>query len=107
MAYSLIYLTAPNRESALRIGRTLVENRLVACANVLDGATSIFWWDGAIQQDSEAVLIAKTTSDKVSEVIDKVREIHEYSCPCVVALPIGQGNPAFLDWISAETSAAV
>lgn len=104
MSHSLIYVTAPDRQAALKIARVLVEERLIACANVLDGATSLYWWEGRVQEEQEAVLIAKTGSDAVAAVIDKVKEIHDYSCPCVVAVPIAAGNPAFLDWISAETA---
>ncbi len=103
MSHNLIYVTAPNRGSALKIGRMLVEQRLVACANVVDGATSIYWWDGNVHEEGEALLIAKTRSDLVSAVIARVKELHEYSCPCVVSLPIVEGNVAFLDWIDAQT----
>jgi periplasmic divalent cation tolerance protein len=103
MSHSLIYVTAPGREAALKLARILVEQRLVACANVLDGATSVYWWEGRVQEEKEAILIAKTSSPKVLSVIAKVKEIHEYSCPCVVALPITEGNPDFLAWITAET----
>ena len=99
----MIYMTAANREQALAIGRALVEARLVACANVLGDVNSVYWWDGAVQQGQEAVMIAKTRTDLADEVIAKVREIHTYSCPCVVALPITAGNPDFLKWITAET----
>ncbi len=103
MGHNLIYVTAPNRGAALKIGRALVEQRLAACANVVDGATSVYWWDNRMQEDREAILIAKTRSDLVSAVVARVKELHEYSCPCVVALPIVEGNQAFLDWIDAET----
>jgi periplasmic divalent cation tolerance protein len=107
MTCNMIYITAPNRNAALKMARELVENRLVACANVLDGATSFYWWEGKVQEDREAVLIAKTTSEKTSTVINKIMEVHEYVCPCIVALPIAEGNPAFLEWIRSETSVAV
>ena len=103
MSHSLIYVTAPDREAALAIARNLVESRLVACANVFGGATSLYWWQGKVHEEAEAVLVAKTRSDAVAAVVDKVKEIHSYSCPCVVALPIVGGNQEFLDWISAET----
>lgn len=99
----MIYVTAAQSEQAMALGRALVEARLVACANVLGGVNSVYWWDGAVQEGQEAVLIAKTRSDLVDAVIAKVKAIHTYSCPCVVALPILGGNPDFLDWISAET----
>jgi periplasmic divalent cation tolerance protein len=102
----LIYVTAPDRARALGIATALLESRLIACANVIDGATSLYWWDGTINEAQEALLIAKTTATHVTGIIAKVKELHEYSCPCVVALPIRAGNPEFLQWIRTETSAA-
>ncbi len=99
----LLYVTAPNREAALAIARSLLEGRLIACANVVDGATSLYWWEGRIEQAPEVLLIAKTTSERMPAVITKVKELHAYSCPCVVALPIVAGKPAFLQWIREET----
>jgi periplasmic divalent cation tolerance protein len=106
MSQSLIYVTASSRDEALGLARALVETRLVACANVLNGVTSLYWWDGKVQEDAEAVLICKTRSDLVEAVTAKVTELHSYACPCVVALPISGGNPAFLAWIDAETAAS-
>ncbi|MDO8606201.1 MAG: divalent-cation tolerance protein CutA [Phaeospirillum sp.] len=103
MSHSLIYVTASNRDEALKLARSLVESRLVACANVLDGATSLYWWEGKVQEESEAVMICKTRRELVGQVVARVGELHSYACPCVVALPIAAGNPAFLDWITAET----
>jgi periplasmic divalent cation tolerance protein len=103
MSASLIYVTAASRDEAVALGRALVESRLVACANVLGAATSIYWWEGEVQEESEAVLVCKTRSELIDSVIERVKELHSYTCPCVVALPITAGNPAFLDWIAAET----
>lgn len=99
----LIYVTAPNRDEALALGRTLVEERLAACANLLGPITSVYWWEGRVNQDDEVALILKTRADRADALIARARELHSYSCPCVVALPIVAGNPAFLDWIGAET----
>ena len=99
----LIYITAENTDEARAIGRALVDARLAACANVLGPMTSIYRWEGAVQEGEEAVLIAKTTAALVEALTAKVRELHSYDCPCVVALPVEDGNPAFLDWIAAET----
>lgn len=104
MAVSFCYVTAGSREEALAIGRTLVEERLAACANVLGGMTSIYWWQGAVEQASEAVLILKTRTELVERLTARVTEIHSYECPCVVALPIEAGNPPYLDWIAGETA---
>ena len=99
----LIYITAEDTEEARAIGRALVEARLAACANVLGPMTSIYRWEGAVQEGAEAVLIAKTTAALADALTAKVRELHGYDCPCIVVLPVEGGNPAFLDWIAAET----
>ena len=104
METRLIYITAADAEEARKIGRLLVEERLVACANVLGRIDSIYRWEGAIQEDAEVALIAKTTASLVSRVVERVSAVHSYSCPCVVALPIADGNPAFLNWIAEETA---
>lgn len=101
----LIYITTNGPEEARAIGRALVEARLAACANILDPMTSIFQWEGKVQEGQETVLIAKTTAALVDALTAKVRELHSYDCPCVVALPIEGGNPAFIEWIAAETRA--
>lgn len=101
----LIYITTDGAEEARLIGRALVEARLAACANVLGPMTSIYRWEGAVQEGQEAVLIAKTTVALVDALTEKVRALDGYGCPCIVALPVDGGNPAFLDWIAAETRA--
>lgn len=101
----LIYITTENAEEARSIGRALVEAGLAACANVLGPMTSIYRWEGAVQEGAETVLIAKTTVARVEALTAKVRALHSYDCPCIVALPVEGGNPAFLEWIAAETRA--
>ena len=103
MSACFIYITASDSEEARRIGRALVEARLAACANVIDRVTSVYWWEGEVQEDGEAVLIAKTREDLVDDLTAKVKELHSYECPCVVALPVAGGNADFLDWIESET----
>ena len=63
------------------------------------GWTSVYHWDGDIEQASEAVLILKTQSDQVEALIERVKTLHSYSCPCVVSWPIDRGNADYLDWI--------
>lgn len=104
MKNMLLYITAGSAEEAASIARDLLDDRLIACANIIDGAKSLYRWDGKIEQESEAVMIAKTREDLVEKVIERVRELHSYDCPCIVALPIVSGNPAFLDWIDEETA---
>ncbi|MBI4804174.1 MAG: divalent-cation tolerance protein CutA [Desulfovibrio sp.] len=103
MAAVFVYVTAKDRTEALAIGRTLVEERLVACVNVLDNVRSLYWWEGKVQEEDEALFVAKTRSELMEKVVARVKELHSYQVPCVVALPVAAGNPDFLDWITAET----
>ena len=80
----------------------LVASKLAACVNILDNMNSIYLWEGKLQDDQETVMIAKTTEARVPELIEKVKAMHSYDCPCVVCLPIENGNQEFLDWIADE-----
>lgn len=99
----MIYMTAGSAGEARRIGKALVEARLAACVNVIEGMISMYWWEGTVREDAEVVMIAKTRAALVEPLSAKVRDLHSYDCPCVVAVPITGGNPAFLDWIAKET----
>ena len=101
---TMIYVTTGSAKEALDIGRALVEARLAAGANVLDGVTSVFRWQGAIEEKHEAVLILKTRRDLVDEATDRIKELHSYDCPCVVSCAIAGGNGDYLDWIVKETT---
>lgn len=100
----MIYITAPSQDEAMTLARILVEERLAACANVLGPITSVYWWDGKVNEGAEIALIAKTRAALVDALIARVRQVHPYECPCVVSLPVEAGNPAFLDWITTETA---
>jgi len=99
----LVYITTSSRVEASAIGRAMVDERLAACANVLGDITSFYWWEGAVQEDGEVSLILKTQDHLVDRLTQRVKELHSYDCPCVVAIPIAAGNPDFLDWIVNET----
>lgn len=96
----LVYMTAGSADEARTIGEALVAEKLAACVNLIDGMTSIYRWQGDMQLDTETVIIAKTTSDRVAALTERVKALHSYDCPCVVALSIEGGNDAFLNWIS-------
>ena len=95
--------TAPSAEVAERIGRSLVEERLAACANVVPGITSIFRWKGAVERESEALVILKTTAADVEALERRVVELHPYEVPEVIAWPIEAGHGPYLEWVRAET----
>ena len=102
MTVNLIYITTENRAEAERIGLKLVEERLAACVNILDGMHAIYRWEGKVVQDTETVLIAKTVEEKVAALTERVKALHSYDCPCVVALPIAGGHDAFINWVAGE-----
>jgi periplasmic divalent cation tolerance protein len=99
--------TAPSVDVAEQIGRALVEERLAACANIVPGMTSIFRWRGAIERESEALIILKTTAADVEALERRVVELHPYEVPEVVALPVEAGHGPYLDWVRAEVGGDV
>ncbi len=103
MGPRFIYITTSGKEEAEKIGMELVSSRLAACVNIIDGVRSFYWWEGQVQDDQETIIIAKTREDLVGRLVDKVKSMHSYSCPCVISLPILEGNEDFLNWILKET----
>ncbi len=99
----LVYVTAGNEEEACKLARQIVEERLAACANVYPRLTSYYWWEGKLEEDQEASLIFKTSAAKVEKLIERIKELHSYSCPCVLAWPIEKGNQDFISWVLEET----
>ncbi len=98
--FSLVYITASNIDEAKKIGRALVEERLVACVNIFP-ITSIFQWKG-VEEVNEAAIIAKTRRENVQMVIVRVKQLHSYDVPCILSWEIEQGYPPFLKWIDEE-----
>lgn len=100
----MVYMTAKDEEQARLIGRSLVEGRLAACVNILGRIESIFWWEGKVQADGEVALIAKTREELVDRLIARVKEVHSYQCPCIIAIPIVAGSTDYLNWLAQETT---
>lgn len=103
MEANLIYITAGSMDEARSIGKELVTRRLAASVNIIDGINSLYWWEGEIRDEKEVTILAKTKESLVPELIEKVRSMHSYDCPCIVSLPILEGNRPFLEWIREET----
>jgi periplasmic divalent cation tolerance protein len=100
----IILVTAPNRDEAARIARSLVSERLAACVNIIAGVESVYRWEGKVTEDSESLMIIKTTEDRYKAVESRVRELHSYTVPEVIALRIERGSEAYLRWLSESTS---
>ena len=101
-----VYTTYPSVVEAERAGRTLVERRLCACVNILPGMVSLYWWQGAIERGDEAVMIIKTRATLVEQVRSAVRQMHSYTTPAILVLPIETVDPDYHAWMMAETAAA-
>jgi len=105
--FIIAYVTTKDREQAMAIGRALVEERLAACVNVIDNMTSIYRWEGELNTDSEAALIAKTSSDNFEALAERVKQLHTYTCPCVVSIPITGGSAEYLEWLAGQVAKKV
>jgi periplasmic divalent cation tolerance protein len=92
-------MTAGSKTEAETIGKALVESHLAACVNIIDQMNSIYMWEGKLQQDHEIVMIAKTTETRLTDLIDMVKSLHSYDCPCIVSFSVTAGNEAFMEWI--------
>ena len=95
----MIYVACALKEEAESIGRTVIKDRLAACANIIDGSRSICRWKGKIEEANEAVLLLKTTAEQVPKIMERVKELHSYECPCIVTIPILEGNKEYLAWM--------
>ncbi len=104
MGQSILYVTCTSEDEAIKIAETLVEEKLVACANILGRMTSIFRWEGKVQRDNEVALILKTRAELVDNVTIRVKTLHSHKVPCVVAIELSGGNPDFLNWIEQQTA---
>ncbi len=100
----VVLVTCPNRRRAETLGRTLVEEGLAACANVIPGLTSIYRWQGKLCRDPEVLVLLKTRRSRFPALAKRVREIHPYSVPEVIALRVAAGFPAYLAWVAESTS---
>jgi len=99
-----VYTTYPSLVEAETAGRTLVERRLCACVNILPGMVSLYWWQGAIERGEEVVMIIKTRASLAESVRGAVKQMHSYTTPAILVLPIDGVDPDYHAWILAETA---
>ena len=98
-----VYTTYPSIVEAESAGRAIVERRLAACVNILPGMISHYWWQGAIERAEEVVMIIKTRAALAEAVREAVKEMHPYTTPAVLYLPLEGGDPAYVGWLLSET----
>lgn len=97
--FNLIYVTFPNKKLALKVVTHCVKSKLVACANVIDGTTSVYEWKGKLCKESECIAIMKAKSKLVKKIVSEIKKLHSYECPCILSLPIIGGSEQFLKWL--------
>lgn len=99
----IVFTNLPDRDSALALARHLVEQRVAACVNVLEGCTSVYRWQTALQTEREVPVIIKTESSRFPALRDAIRAHHPYEVPEIIAVPVTAGLPEYLQWVARET----
>ena len=99
----LVLTNLPDREAAERLANTLIEEKAAACVNILGACTSVYRWQGAVENAEEIPLLIKTTSARYAALEATIRRLHPYELPEIIAVPLAQGLPDYLDWVASET----
>jgi periplasmic divalent cation tolerance protein len=99
----VLFSTVDSRNAAEQIATTVVSERLAACVNILSSVSSIYRWKKEIQQEQEFLLILKTSTDRLQDLVDRVKTLHPYEVPEILSLPVEKGYPPYLSWVLAET----
>jgi periplasmic divalent cation tolerance protein len=99
MSYFVVIVTASNKEEAVTIVRSLLKERLIACANIVGPVSSLFWWQERIDEENEFLVFMKSHKSLFKRISKRVTEIHSYDVPEIIALPVIEGSPPYLDWL--------
>jgi len=99
-----VVITGPSQEWVASFTRQLVDDRLVACGHIINEIRSIYRWEGSVHDETEARVALHTRRSLVPAIVDRANRDHPYDVPCVIALPIVEGNPAYVDWVLNETA---
>lgn len=101
--FVIVLVTAGNQQEAELIGRALVEKKLAACCNIIGPITSIFYWEGRLCEEEELLLVIKSVKERFDQIVTTVKQVHSYTTPEIIALPIVAGATDYLNWVAAET----
>ena len=99
MSYIVVITTTSNKKEAVKIVRSLLKERLIACANIVGPVSSLFWWQGKIDEENEFLVFMKSQKSLFKRLSERVTEIHSYDVPEIIALPIIEGSPPYLEWL--------
>ncbi len=102
-AFIVVLVTVPDPDTAARIGRAVIEDKLAACVNVVPGLRSLYVFEGKFCDEAEVLCIIKTRQALYAPLRDRIKALHPYQVPEIIALPLSDGNPAYLSWLAAST----
>lgn len=100
--YCTLYVTVPDKAEAISLCRTMISEKLVACANISEAMLSLYEWEGRLCEDYERAIFMKTRKDRAAEVTARIKQLHSYDTPCIVQWDITGGNEDYLKWISSS-----
>jgi len=103
MDYMAVLITAPKEEEAVNIAKTLLEEKLAGCINIIRNVRSIYFWQGKIEDDSEVLMIVKTKADLFDKLSERVKSLHSYTVPEIIGIKIKKGSEDYLKWLSEVT----
>ncbi|HSQ02163.1 MAG TPA: divalent-cation tolerance protein CutA [Methanobacterium sp.] len=99
---SIVYITTSGLNESKNIAKMLLEEKLAACINIIPTVESIYLWKGKIEEDSESIMVVKTRSELVENIIKKVEEVHSYEIPCILEITVNKGSKTYLKWMKSE-----
>ncbi len=102
--YSMIYITTSGVLESKKIAKKLLAEKLAGCVNIIPSMESMYLWNGEIKEDTESIMLVKTRSDMLEEIIKRVEEIHSYEIPCILQIKVNDGSKNYLEWIESEIS---
>lgn len=100
-SFIFVYVTHSSKDAAKKLAKYLIEKKLIACANIYDGVTCIYPWEGKIAEENEVVLIVKTTEDKFEKLKTTILSEHPYTIPCIIKIPVVP-NESYAEWLQKE-----
>mmetsp|Transcript_35779 Transcript_35779/g.93263 ORF Transcript_35779/g.93263 Transcript_35779/m.93263 type:complete len:152 (-) Transcript_35779:99-554(-) len=102
--FSIAYVTVPSREAGKAIAADIIEKKLAACVNIIPGVESLYWWEGKMESSNELMMMIKTRTSLVPQLVERVKAMHEYDVCEVITSPIDAGNPAYMKWLDESTA---
>ena len=100
----MFFITSPNEKTTLEIAKGIVEQKIAACANIIDKITSVYWWEGKVHEDNEQLIIVKTTQHNAEKIIEFIEKNHPYEVPECIGINITKGSQPYLQWIVDSTT---